>query len=119
MAMSVREGRQVLVPLLGAPLPELCHMKRWTGFDCPGCGMTRAFISIGHGQLAQAWRYNAGALLLFPIMLFQIPYRAGQLWRLKRGLPEWQTGWVGRCAMITLAVVIFGQWILKQLEIGF
>ena len=36
-----------------SPVP-LCLVKALTGLDCPGCGMTRAFLFIGHGRLADA-----------------------------------------------------------------
>ena len=36
-----------------SPLP-LCAVKALTGLDCPGCGMTRAFLLIGHGRIADA-----------------------------------------------------------------
>lgn len=115
--MSVREGRQVLVPLLGQPLPELCHMKRYTGIDCPGCGLTRSFISLAHGRVMDAWRYNPGAFILFPLMLFQIPFRSLQIRRLRQGLPAIQLGWVGRGAMGLVVGVLLGQWILRQLGV--
>jgi hypothetical protein len=117
--MSVREGRQVLMPVFNAPLPELCHMKRWTGVNCPGCGMTRAFISLGHGRLADAAAYNPGAFLLFPVILLQIPYRGLQLWRHRRGLPELRFQFGGQWTIGILALVMIGQWILRLCGIGF
>lgn len=36
-----------------SPVP-LCVVKGLTGLDCPGCGMTRAFLFIGHGRIADA-----------------------------------------------------------------
>ena len=116
--LTVRDGRQVLMPILGEPLPELCHMKRYTGIDCPGCGLTRSFISLAHGRVLDAWRYNPGAFVLFPLMLVQIPYRSLQIWRLRRGLPAWEAGWYGRGAMGAVVIVLVGQWILRQLGVG-
>jgi len=118
LLMSVREGTRVLMPILGKPLPELCHMRRYTGVDCPGCGMTRAFISLGHGRLSDAWRYNPAAFLLFPLMVFQIPFRAVQLWRMRRGLPELMPGWWGSAAVLGVVAVMVGQWVVKQLGVS-
>ena len=36
-----------------SPVP-LCLVKWLTGLDCPGCGMTRAFLLLGHGRLGDA-----------------------------------------------------------------
>lgn len=114
MLLSVRERTQVLLPVIGTPLPELCMMKRMTdGLGCPGCGMTRSFISIGHGDLARAWSYNPAGLWFYGIILFQIPYRAAQLWRIRRGLAELQLARVAQVSLAILAVVMIGQWVLK------
>jgi hypothetical protein len=36
----------------------LCPFRLLTGLPCPGCGMTRAFCAIGHGELWRAVRFN-------------------------------------------------------------
>jgi hypothetical protein len=120
MVLSVRERTQVLLPVIGTPLPELCMMKRMTdGLGCPGCGMTRSFISIGHGDLARAWSYNPAGLWFYGIILFQIPFRGVQLWRIRRGLPELQLARVAQVSLAILAVVMIGQWVLKLSGLNF
>ena len=49
-----------------SPVP-LCLFKGLTGLDCPGCGMTCAFLFIGHGRFA-----DAAALHPFSIPAFLI-----------------------------------------------
>ena len=90
MLMEVRNSQQVTIPFTQIPLPELCSFRRLTGMDCAGCGMTRCFISLGHGDVPGAWNYNPAGILLYGIVLFQIPFRAWQLWRIRRGQPEVQ-----------------------------
>jgi hypothetical protein len=119
VVLSVRDRRQVLLPVLGSPLPELCLMKRYTGHGCPGCGMTRCFISLGHGDLAAAWSYNPAGLWFYAIVLFQIPYRAVQLWRIRRGLPELRTGRLAQVSLGILAALMVGQWVLKICGVQF
>jgi hypothetical protein len=43
----------------------LCPFRALTGLPCPGCGMTRAFCSMGHGDFARAFGYNALAPFVF------------------------------------------------------
>lgn len=41
------------------PALTLCPFRALTGLPCPGCGMTRAFCALGHGEWRDALRYNA------------------------------------------------------------
>jgi hypothetical protein len=59
-------------------LPPLCLFHRLTGLDCPGCGMTRAFVCLMRGDLLGAWQMHpfsipllalAGAAALLPAPL--------------------------------------------------
>ncbi len=87
LSMLMRTEGQTAVFLPGAsrPLPPSCMTKYLYGLDCPGCGMTRAFISISHGQLEQAWNFNAASFVVYPFIAIQIPWNLLQigmlLWR--------------------------------------
>lgn len=35
-----------------------CPLVILTGFPCPGCGMTRAFLFVLTGQFSRAWKMN-------------------------------------------------------------
>jgi len=49
-----------------ARLPfTVCVFRNVTGLPCPGCGMTRGFVAMGHGHLAEAWRFNMLAPALY------------------------------------------------------
>lgn len=48
----------------------LCIFNSFTGYYCPGCGVTRAVISLFRGQLYQAFRYNSIIFIDIPIILF-------------------------------------------------
>jgi hypothetical protein len=39
-------------------LSPACPTRRFLGFECLSCGMTRAFTALGHGQLSRALDYN-------------------------------------------------------------
>lgn len=111
--MQVRNEQQVLVPGTSIPLPELCSFRRWTGIDCPGCGMTRAFISVAHGDVVSAWNYNPASLYFFGLVGLQIPFRSVQLWRLRCGRSPLLLGGWSYLPLFILMILILGQWAIR------
>lgn len=51
---------------------SFCLFKAALGFDCPGCGMTRATCSILHFDFKNALTLNAAAFLFVPLAFIQI-----------------------------------------------
>jgi hypothetical protein len=47
-----------------------CIVKLSTGFDCPGCGGTRAFWYLLHGDVAAAARSHMLAVFAAPFLLY-------------------------------------------------
>ena len=49
-------------PLVGGPdlMPRqsVCWSRLLFGTLCPGCGLTRSFVALAGGSLAEAWRLN-------------------------------------------------------------
>lgn len=73
-----------ILQLFGFDVPMMCAFRAYTGYPCPGCGLTRSFVFLAHGQpLSAAWMNPMGPPL-FLLMLSQIPYR---VWRLRQGPP--------------------------------
>ncbi len=52
-----------------------CPLLEVTGFACPGCGLTRGFHALFHGDIWQAISYNA----LIPIYCFIFLYAGAYL----------------------------------------
>jgi hypothetical protein len=113
--LQVRGETQVVLPGIGIPLPGTCTFKQFVGADCPGCGLTRCFVSMGHGQLGRAWHFNPAGVALFAIVASQIPFRAMQLWRLKSGLAEIRLGWWGYSTMLLVLAALLVQWIIRMI----
>lgn len=104
--------------ILSIPVVEkvpLCFFHHLTGLDCPGCGLVRSFISISHGDLWQAVRYNAlGPLvyLFFFIYLIRSLFRAfgEDSFRFSYSFPR------GGIVYGLFAFLFWGQWMLKLVK---
>ncbi len=55
-----------LLPSDGAGIP-VCWFQALSGLPCPGCGLTRAFSSLLHGQVQAAFAYHPFVFLLLPL----------------------------------------------------
>ncbi|MCU0961961.1 MAG: DUF2752 domain-containing protein [Pirellulaceae bacterium] len=108
--LDVQDADRVVLPQLGITIPATCRFRQFTGVPCPGCGLTRAFISLAHGRLSAAWSYHPGGILFFALVLFQIPYRVWQLVRLRRGQAAHRFAVADRWVLASLAVVMLAQW---------
>jgi hypothetical protein len=56
--------------LSGPPLPfPGCLFRVITGLPCPSCGLTHAFIALGHGRVSEAFLDNIMSPLLFVTLI--------------------------------------------------
>ena len=69
------------VSVLGWELPPLCIFSILTGLDCFGCGLTRSFTFLGHGDLKSALDLHRLGPIFYALVLSQIPFRAWCLWK--------------------------------------
>ncbi len=89
----------------------LCFFHWLSGWDCPGCGLTRAFISLFHGEFRRAIAYNALAPVLAIWLLLYLIYHLAIL--SGRGF-RWESTPVGRKWISISFIVLFaGQWAWK------
>ncbi len=70
-----------LLSLFGVDVPIMCQWRRMTGMDCPGCGLTRSFVYLGHLRPLEAVRMN---LLGVPFFLGMLVTGVRSLIRLLR-----------------------------------
>ncbi len=59
----------ILEPGKSAIFPG-CPFRALTGFTCPGCGTTRAFHRLLHGDLSAAFQFNPLFVLSLPFLLY-------------------------------------------------
>jgi hypothetical protein len=57
----------IILPL-GKSNLAICLFKSCLGLNCPGCGMTRAFLLIGHGEILEALKMNINSLFIFTLV---------------------------------------------------
>jgi hypothetical protein len=93
-------------------LIPLCFFHFITGWDCPGCGLTRAFFSMFRGDFLKAIKFNALAPVVF---LIGIIYLAENYYRMKyKKSPVWFTPVGNKYISRFFAILFFGQWIFKS-----
>jgi hypothetical protein len=105
--------RGVTLPGIASPLPEFCLSRRVFHLDCPGCGLTRCFIALAHGEIARAWAFNPAGLLWFAALVWQLPYRAIQLCLLRSGREIQARRGITAGVVIVLVAACVAQWIAK------
>lgn len=47
-----------------------CHFRKTTTFPCPGCGLTRSFVAMSEGNLAEALWVHFGGPMLYIAMVY-------------------------------------------------
>ncbi|MGJ8633463.1 MAG: DUF2752 domain-containing protein [Luteolibacter sp.] len=49
-----------------------CFFRKFTGLECPGCGMTRATYATLHGDFWTAFKFNPVGMILLPLGLLGV-----------------------------------------------
>lgn len=91
----------------GNALPEACGLKRIAGIPCPGCGLTRSWVSALEGDLA-------GSLAFHPVGWLLLFYAGAQAARhlLWLAVAPWRPAvariglWLDRGLVVVLAVLL-------------
>ena len=67
--------------------PIICPFRLMTGLPCPGCGLTRSWVYLVHGQWQDSWSSNPFGLVLFAIAVGYVLMVGSALVR-RRPLPD-------------------------------
>jgi hypothetical protein len=74
--LEVHADQRVALSFLPAwPFPETCMSRKLFHVSCPGCGLTRSFIYLAHGDWMASWNMHRLGWLLALAVVAQIPYR--------------------------------------------
>src|SRR5262245_59517599 len=113
LVLGIEGSTRVVLRGTHISVPGVCWFRRLLNLNCPGCGLTRSFISLAHGRPQDAWYYNPAGPLLFLVVVAQVPYHGGQLWRQWRGLRPWQLGKYATIPTLIVAGALFAQWLVR------
>lgn len=92
-------------------LPD-CYFHRFTGLNCPGCGMTRAAHATLHGRIGEAFRFNPVGMILLPLACVGIGIEILGWVRGQRLPFRLNVGAAGAWAIVW---IVLGFWILRNI----
>lgn len=91
-------------------LPEICVLRTATGLYCPGCGGTRAFRMLFHGDIIQSIIYHPFVMYAFLIFIaFYISQTVRYI-----SLNRLRGFHMKTCYVVIGAAIIIINWILKN-----
>ncbi|MCC7345699.1 MAG: DUF2752 domain-containing protein [Deltaproteobacteria bacterium] len=101
-----------LVPSAWIEGLPLCMIREVTGWDCPGCGLSRAFLAMFHGHWRQVFQLNALAPV---IALYLAVLAADRFYTARAGRrPLWYSAGGSRWISSLFGVLALGQWLYKS-----
>ena|ERR1035437_9382217 len=80
-----------------------CIIKFITGFPCPGCGMTRAWIAFFEGNLLESFKWHP-LFLLVPLLVLLIFYNGFSI----------KTKKIRNYILIAIAILFFATYIIRM-----
>jgi hypothetical protein len=103
----------------GVPLPGVCAFRDVTGIPCPGCGLTRSWVALLHGDLAWSLRFHPLGWLVLLYALAQATRHGAWLAvaRVRRRIER--VGWFLDRGIVGLGALLLIAWIptlVKGLE---
>lgn len=114
--LHLRPDGALAVPGLDRAIPGVCMSQRMLGVSCPGCGLTRSFVTLAHGRVDLAFAFHRMGPIVFLVVALQPPYRLAALRTPgpKRGV-LWTT--IPRWTCYGLLALLAGNW-LTTLALG-
>lgn len=95
-------------------MPETCIVRRWWGWSCPGCGVTRSLLAIVNCEWRSAYQINPAGFVVASLLVWQCLFRPYGLNRLGEDI-AWGE-WVHHSLLFVLVVVLAVRWILLVWE---
>lgn len=89
------------------PKLGMCLFRRVTELPCPGCGLTRSFCAISHGDFAGAWAFHPFGFAFYALAVTLVLWPVVALWK-----PELEPRVLrSRVTWISLVLVLAGMFV--------
>ncbi|MFT3900695.1 MAG: DUF2752 domain-containing protein [Gordonia sp. (in: high G+C Gram-positive bacteria)] len=87
--------------------PGTCIFRHVTGLPCPGCGLTRSFVMLAHGDVSAAFGFNLFGPVFFAAVAATVVVA---LWVLATGRGQPLERWK-RVAFSKATLAVLGVWL--------
>lgn len=92
----------------------VCPFAAFLGLPCPGCGLTRATLSLASGHLALAVRYHPLSPLFVPAFVASVIWAlGGDEWIQSRGFDAQRVQRVFYAMLLALATLLLVVWVSR------
>ncbi len=96
----------IVYALTGYGIP--CLFRLFTGFKCPGCGLTHAYLELLKGNLKGAMEYNILSVTMIPVLGIFLLYKGIVLVRTgNTKMKLWENIFLIICAGIIMAFFLY------------
>ena len=75
MVLRLDAQGRLFLPWIDVAMPGVCTLRQMTGYPCPGCGMTRSFVAMGHLDPARAFALHRCGPFLYLYVCLQLGAR--------------------------------------------
>ncbi len=111
-SLALKAPDQDHVTFAGLQLPPTCVWRSTLGFPCAGCGLTRSFVALAHGEWSRAFAFHPLGPVLFALLWAQVPYRALHAWQAYHGRPLWRPAYL-RWIPLAFAMALLAVWVWR------
>lgn len=100
----------------GMPLPPLCMWKNSTGIPCPGCGLTRSWVTTLNGEWRRGFAFHRLGWLTLVYVAIQGLRHLAWFFRPtgRKSLKRWGT-WLDK-SLIGIGILLLINWLISVIQ---
>lgn len=90
-----------------------CPLKTITGYECAGCGVQRAFHSLLHFRILEAFKFNPLFVISIPVLLIILIFNYSENEKLKLGINRF---FKSKTFVFVVLIIVFVFSLLKNTD---